>query len=57
MSKQTYQKPNTEIIYIETEEMIATSGPTIGYSNDEVDSNAEALGNEFRGSFGDLWGD
>ena len=55
MNKQTYQKPNIEIIGLEAEQMIATSGPAVGVSIDKVDNNAEALGRERRGSFGNLW--
>ena len=34
--------------------MIASSTPSVKYSNDKVDNEVEALGKE-RGSFGDLW--
>jgi hypothetical protein len=55
MNKQTYQKPNIEIIGIEAEQMIATSGPAVGVSTDKVDTDEAALGRERRGSFGNLW--
>jgi hypothetical protein len=43
-----------QILRIETEQMIASSTPSVKYSNDKVDNEVEALGKE-RGSFGDLW--
>ena len=55
-NKKNYQKPNTRVIHLDIEQMIATSGiSTIGYTDDAVDKNAEALGNGRRGSWGDLW--
>jgi hypothetical protein len=43
-----------QILRIEIEQMIASSTPSVKYSNDKVDNEVEALGKE-RGSFGDLW--
>lgn len=54
--KKTYQTPHAEIIRLDVEQMIATSGiNSVGYTNDKVDNNVEALSNDHRGSWGDLW--
>ena len=53
-NKKKYEKPSLQILRIETEQMIASSTPSVRYSNNKVDNEVEALGKE-RGSFGDLW--
>lgn len=53
-NKKKYEKPSLQILRIEIEQMIASSTPSVKYSNDKVDNEVEALGKE-RGSFGDLW--
>ena len=56
INKKTYQAPHTEIIRLDIEQMIATSGiNSVGYTNDAVDKNEDALSNDRRGSWGDLW--
>ncbi len=52
MNKKTYITPEMEVMNIETVEMMATSG--IAVVNE---SGNEMLGNERRGSWGDLWGE
>ncbi len=51
MNKRTYITPAMEVMNIETVEMMATSGIAV------VNESGNAmLGNERRGSWGDLWG-
>ena len=55
-NKKNYQKPNTKVIHLDIEQMIATSGiNSVGYTDDAVDKDKEALGNGRRGSWGNLW--
>lgn len=55
-NKKTYLTPHTEIIRLDIEQMIATSGiNSVGYTNDAVDKSKDALSNDRRGSWGDLW--
>lgn len=54
--KKTYQAPHAEIIRLDMEQMIATSGiNSIGYTEEKVDNNTEALAGNHRGSWGNLW--
>ena len=52
--KKTYIAPEMEVMNIETVEMMATSVRIISEKEDE--GGNEMLGNERRGSWGDLWG-
>ena len=54
--KKTYITPEVEEINVEAAAMIASSPVTLGTSEDTIDS-ADALGNERRGRWGNLWGD
>ena len=53
--KKTYITPEVEEINVEAAAMIASSPVTLGTSEGTINS-AEALGNERRGSWGNLWG-
>lgn len=53
--KKTYITPEVEEINVEAAAMIASSPVTLGTSEDIINS-ADALGNERRGSWGNLWG-
>lgn len=64
--KKKYQKPCMEVIDIAEEQMIASSIPDVGFSDDKVDDNFDPLANKRRGNswelkrrgkFGDLWYD
>ncbi len=50
MNKKTYITPAMEIVNIETVEMMAASIAVTSESGNEM------LGNERRGTWGDLWG-
>ncbi len=50
MDKKTYITPEMEIMSIETVEMMAASIAVVNESGNEM------LGNDRRGSWGDLWG-
>ncbi len=50
MNKKTYITPAMEVMNIETVEMMAASIAVVSESGEEM------LGNERRGSWGDLWG-
>lgn len=49
MNKQTYIAPAMEVMNIETVEMMAASIAVVNAEGDEM------LGNDRRGSWGDLW--
>jgi len=51
--KKTYIAPEMEVMNIETVEMIATSIAVVNDANDE--GGKEMLGNDRRGSWGNLW--
>ena len=51
--KKTYMTPEMEVMNIETVEMIAAS--LAMYGSDEVDTETEQLGNDRRGTWGNLW--
>ena len=51
--KKDYIAPDIHIIYVEPVEMLAAS--SIGYTDEKASNDYEALTNERRGSWGDLW--
>ena len=53
MNKKTYITPAMEVVNVETVEMMAAS---IAVDRQSEGSN-QMLGNERRGSWGDLWGE
>ena len=53
--KKIYPKPETRTIDIEMVQIIASSAPNVGFSDNKVDNNSAALGRERRGSYGNLW--
>ena len=54
--KNTYQTPHSKVIQLITEQMIATSGiNSMRYTEDAVDNDKEALSNDRRGSWENLW--
>ena len=54
MNKKAYIKPSTEVLVMETLQVMAASGePRIATGNATSD---EALSNGRRGTWGDLWG-
>ena len=52
MNKKTYMTPEMEVMNIETVEMIAAS---LNMYNEEVDTEEQQLGNDRRGTWGNLW--
>lgn len=52
MNKKAYITPKTEVMNLETVEMMASS---IVMCGEEVDTTSEQLGTGRRGSWGDLW--
>ena len=50
--KKTYITPEIEVMNIETVEMIAASSLA---TSDETIKSSDALGNERRGAWGNLW--
>ena len=56
MNKQKYVIPRIEIVKMESEMLMAASADkTIGYTDREANNNYDALSNERRGSWGNLW--
>ena len=54
--KKTYQTPHSKDIHLIMVQMIATSGITsMSYTNDVVDNDKEALSNDRRGSWENIW--
>ena len=53
--KKKYIAPAMDIVEIEAAEMLAVS--SVGYTDKEANSNYEALTNNRRGSWGNLWRD
>ena len=53
--KITYQAPIAKIISLDMVQMIAVSDPSIGYTDEKVDGGSEALSNQRRGNWGNLW--
>lgn len=53
MNKKAYITPKTEVMNLETVEMMAAS--VMGINEEEVDTTSEQLGTGRRGSWGDLW--
>ena len=54
--KKTYQTPHSKDIHLIMVQMIATSGITsMRYTEDAVDNDKEALSNDRRGSWENLW--
>lgn len=51
--KKEYIAPEITVIDVEAEEMLSAS--SIGYTDDKASNDYEALTNERRGSWGDLW--
>ena len=41
--KSTYQEPEMKILYLATEQLLTLSNPNVGYSDDPVDEEYEAL--------------
>ena len=53
MNKKAYIKPSTEVLVMETLQVMAASGEP-GIATAEA-TDDDALGNSHRGSWGDLW--
>lgn len=53
MAKQIYVAPETMVLDIEPAEMLAVS--SIEHTSDKADKDYEALSNDRRGSWGNLW--
>ena len=53
MAKQIYVAPEMVVLDIESAEMLAVS--SIEHTTDKADNNYEALSNDRRGSWGNLW--
>ena len=51
--KKKYIAPAMDIVEIEAAEMLAVS--SVGYTDKEANNNYEALTNNRRGSWGNLW--
>lgn len=41
--KRRYEKPEMKILYLATEQLLTLSNPDVGYSDDPVDEEYEAL--------------
>ena len=55
-AKKKYVKPAAEFVDVEAVNMLAVSGEhSIGITDKEADSNYDALCNERRGIWGNLW--
>ena len=55
MEKKEYIKPSAEVVEIETVQMLAASAENIPVGGDGQ-GGGEALSNDRRGKWGDLWG-
>lgn len=53
MEKQTYIAPKITVLEVEPVEMLAVS--RIGYTDDKASNDYEALTNEHRKEWGNLW--
>ena len=51
--KKKYITPEMDVVEIEAAEMLAVS--SVGYTDKEANNNYEALTNDRRGNWGDLW--
>lgn len=51
--KKKYITPEMDIVEIEAAEMLAVS--SVGYTDKEASNDYEALTNDRRGNWGDLW--
>ncbi len=52
--KKEYIMPTMQIVEVETENVLAVS--SVGVSSNSADNTKEALSNDRRGGWGDLWG-
>lgn len=54
MEKSAYIAPEATVHELEVTEMLAVS--SVEYTNDKASNDHEALSNDRRGGWGDLWG-
>lgn len=52
--KKEYIMPTMQIVEVETENVLAVS--SVGYTTEKASNEHEALSNDRRGGWGDLWG-
>ena len=53
--KKNYIIPTSDVINVNSTQMLASSDPTVSYTDDKVDAQAEALGRQNNSNWKSIW--